>query len=85
MFQQGLHFEVILSFNLDGLKWISGRASRDVILQLVYMEDIVDLLEPALEVKLICRSSYALLYPEWSHIPRSKLPSTYEVEGLRGQ
>ena len=54
MFQQGLHFEVILPFNLDGLRWHSGRASRDVLLQLGHMEDVVDLLEPTLEVKSIC-------------------------------
>ena len=47
----GPPLEVILSFNLDGLRWSSGRASRDVLLQLGHIEDIVDLLEPALEVK----------------------------------
>ena len=85
MSQQGFHFEVILSFNLDGLRWSSRRASRDLLLQLGHIEDIVDLLEPTLEVKLICHSSYVLYYPEWSHIPRSKLPSTCKVEGFRGQ
>ena len=84
MLQQGLHFEVILSFNLDRLRWSSKKASRDVLLQLGHMEDIIDLLEPALEVKPICCSSYALYYPEWSHIPRPKLPRTCKMEGLRG-
>ena len=50
MLQQGLHFEVILTFHLDGLKESSVRASRDVFLELGHMEDIVNLLEPALEV-----------------------------------
>ena len=85
MSQQGLHFEVILSFNLDRLRWSSRRASRDVLLQMGHMEDIVDLLEPTLEVKLICHSSYALHYPEWSHITRSKLLTTCKMEGFRGQ
>ena len=85
MLQQGFNFEVILSFNLDRLRWSRGRASRDVLLQLGHIEDIVDLLEPALEVKPICYSSYALYYPEQSHISRSKLPSTCKMEGLVGQ
>ena len=85
MLQQGLNFEVILSFNLDGLRYSSGKASRDVLLQLRHIEDIMDLLEPALEVKPICCSFYALHYPEWSHIPRPKLPSTFKMEDLRGQ
>ena len=76
MFKQGLHFEVILSFNLDGLRWSSERASRDVLLQLGHMEDIVDLFEPTLEVKSICSPSYAFCYPKYSHIPRSKLLGT---------
>ena len=71
VFQQGLHFEVILSYNYDRLRWSSGRASRYVFLQLGYMEDIVDLLEPTLEVKSIYHPSYTLHYPEWSHIPHS--------------
>ena len=85
MLQQGLHFEVILPFNLDGLRWSSGGASRDVLLHIGYIKEIVDLIEPALEVKPICCSSYAHYYPEWSHIPRSKLPNTCKMEGLRGQ
>ena len=85
MFHQGLYFEVILSFKLDGLRWGSGRVSRDVLLKLGHMKDIVDLLEPTLEVKPICCSFYALHYPEWSHIPRPKLPITCKVEGLRRQ
>ena len=64
---------MILPFNLDGLRWYSGRASRDVLLQLGYIEGIIDLLEPTLEVKSIYRPSYAFYYPKWSHIPRSKL------------
>ena len=57
------------------------RASRDMLLKLGYMEDIVDLLEPALEVKSIGSLSYALHYPEWSHKPSSELPSTCKVRG----
>ena len=74
---------MILPFNLDGLRWCSGGASRDVLLQLGHMEDVVNLLEPTLEVKSICRSSYEFCYPEWSHVPRSKLLSTCKVESLR--
>ena len=40
------------------------------------MKDIVDLLEPALEVKSVSSLSYALHYPERSHKPSSELPST---------
>ena len=54
MLQQGLDFEVILTFHLDGLRWSSIRASRDVFLQLGHIEDVVDLLKPAREVKSIC-------------------------------
>ena len=75
MLQQGLHFEGILTFQLNGLKWSDGRASRDMLLQLRHMEDIVDLLEPALEVKPVCSISYALHYPKRSHKPSSELPS----------
>ena len=85
MLQQGFYFEVILSLNLDGLRWSCGRASRDMLLQLGCMKNIVDLLEPAVGVKPICCSSYALHYPEWFHIPRPKLPSTCKMEGLPGQ
>ena len=49
------------------------------------MEDVVDLLEPTIEVKSIGHPSYAFHYPEWSYIPHSKLPGTCKVEGLRGQ
>ena len=85
MLQQGLHFEVILTFHEDWLRWSSGRASRDVFLELGHMEDIVDLLEPALEVKSIGHLSYMLHYPEWSHKPNSELLSTCKMEGLRGE
>ena len=47
------------------------------------MEDVVDLLEPALEVKSVCYLSYALHDPEWAHISRPKLPKTCKMEGLR--
>ena len=83
MFWQGLHFEVILTSHLYGLRWSSGRASRDMLLQLGHMEDIVDLLEPTL--KSMYHPSYAFHYPERFHIPRSKLPSTCRMESLRGQ
>ena len=82
MFQQVLHFEAIFPLNLDGLRWSSGRTSRDVLLQLGHMEEIVDQLEPTLEVKSICYPSYMFHYPEWSHIPRSKLLGTCKVESL---
>ena len=85
MFQQGLHFEVILPFNLDGIRWRSGRPSRDLLLQLGYIEDAVDLLEPTLEIKSVCHPSYAFHYPDWSHIYLSKLFGTCKVDGLRGQ
>ena len=62
--QQGLHFEVILTLHLDGLRWSSGRFSMDVLLELGHMEEVVDLLEPALEVKSIGRLFYALYHPE---------------------
>ena len=80
MLQQGLHFEIILTFNLNGLRWSSGRASRDVFIQLGHMKDVVDLLEPAFEVKSIGRLFYALHHLEWSHKPSSELPSTCKVE-----
>ena len=83
MLQQGLHFEVILTFQLDGLRWSSGRASRDMLLQLRYIDDIVDLLKLALEVKSVCSLSYALHYPERSHKPSFELPSTCKMESLR--
>ena len=57
MLQQGLHFEVILTFHLDGLRWSSRRASRDVLLQLGHMEDIVDCLN------LPLRSSLYAIFP----------------------
>ena len=56
-----------------------------MIFQLGHIEDIVDLLELALEVKPVCCSSYALHYPEGSHTPRPKLPSIYKMEGFSGQ
>ena len=64
MLHQGLHFEVIFTFTLDRLRRSSGGASRGVLLQMRYMEDIMDLLEPALEFKSVCYLSYALYYPE---------------------
>ena len=84
MLRQGLHFEVIFTFNLDRLRKSSGGASRGV-LQLRHMKDIVVLLEPALEVKPVCYFSYALCYSEWSHKPCPKLPSTCKMENLRRQ
>ena len=47
-----------------------------MLLELGYVEDIVDLLESALEVKSIGHLSYMLHYPEWSHKPSSELHST---------
>ena len=85
MLLQGLYFKVILSFNLDGLRWSSGGVSRDLVLQLGHMEDIVDLLEPALQVKFVCRLSYVLYYLEWCYIPRPKLLGTCKMESLRRQ
>ena len=63
MLQQSFHLEVLLTFHLDELRWSGGRASRDVLLQLGHMEDVVNLLEPALEVKSIGHLSYALQHP----------------------
>ena len=84
--QQGLHFEVIFTFNLDKLRRSSGGASRGVLLlQLRHIEDLVDLLEPALEVKSVCRLSYVLYHPEWSPKPCPKLPNTYKMESLQRQ
>ena len=53
-----------------------------MLLQLGHIEDMVDLLEPALEVKSVCRPSYVLYCPEWSHIPYPELLRTYKMEGL---
>ena len=55
-----------------------------MFLQLRHMEDIVDLLEPALKVKSVGCLPYALQYPEWSHKPSFELPSAYKVKDLRG-
>ena len=46
-----------------------------MFLQLRHMEDIVHLLEPALEVKPICYLPNELHYPERSHKSISELPS----------
>ena len=48
------------------------------------MKDIVDLLEPAPEVKSIGCLPYALQYPERSYKSSSEIPSTYKVKGLQG-
>ena len=56
-----------------------------MLLELGHMEDIVDLLEPALEVKSIGHLSHVFHYPEWSHKPSSGLPSICKVEGFRGE
>ena len=48
-----------------------------------YIKDIVDLLEPDLEVKFVSSLSYMLHYPERSHKPSSELPSTCEIESFR--
>ena len=56
-----------------------------MLLQLGHMEDIVNLLEPALEVKSIGHLFYVLHHPQWSHKPRSEFPSTCKVEVLRGE
>ena len=85
MLQQSLQLKASLTFQLDGLRWSGGRASRDVLLHLGYVEGIVNLLEPAPEVKPICCLPYALHHPEWSHKSSSKLPSTCKVEDLRGK
>ena len=53
-----------------------------MLLQLGHIEDIVDLLEPALEVKSVCHLSYALHDPEWAHISPLKLLRTCKMEGL---
>ena len=45
------------------------------MLQLRYVEDIVDRLKPALEVHSVCSPPYALHYPERSHKPSSELLS----------
>ena len=58
---------------------------QDMLLQLGHMEDIMDLLEPAREVKSICHPSYAFCYPEWSQKPRSELLKTCKIKFLRGQ
>ena len=54
-----------------------------MLLQLRHVEDIVDLLEPALDVKFVGCLSYALQHPEWSHEPSFELPSTCKVKGLQ--
>ena len=57
----------------------------DTFLQLRHVEDIVDLVEPASEVKSIGCLPYALYYPEQSHKSSSELPSTCRMKGLRGE
>ena len=54
-----------------------------MLLQLRYIEDIVDLPEPAIEVKSVCSLSYVLHYPERSYKPGSELPSACRMESLR--
>ena len=54
-----------------------------MVLQLGHIEDVVDLLEPALGVKSVCHLSYMLYDPEWAHTSRPKLPRTCIMEGLR--
>ena len=51
---------MILTFYLDRLRWGGGQASWDVLLQLRHVEDIVDLVEPASEVKSIGCLPYVL-------------------------
>ena len=74
---------MILIFYLDRLRWGSGQAFRDVFLQLRHVEDIVDLVEPAPEVKSIGYLPYELHYPERSHKPSSELPSICTMKGFR--
>ena len=83
MLQQGFYFEGILTFHDDELRGSSGRAFRDMPLQLRHMEDIVDVFEPALDVKSIGCLSYTLQHPEWSHKSSSELPSTSKAKGFR--
>ena len=83
--QQGLHFEVIFTFNLDRLRRSSGGASRGVLLQLRYKEDIVELLDPAPEVQPICCLPYMIFHPELSYKSSAELPSTCKVEGFPRQ
>ena len=49
--------------------------------QLRHVEDIVDPLEPALEVKPVGRLPYVLQHPEWSNKPIFKLPYCLQGEG----
>ena len=56
-----------------------------MLLQLRYVKDIVDLLEPTLEVKSVGCLPYALQHLEWSYKPSSELPSAYKVKGLQGE
>ena len=54
-----------------------------MFLKLGHMKDIVDLLEPVLEVKSVSSLSYTLYYPERSHKPSYELSSTCKMESLR--
>ena len=54
-----------------------------MLLKLGHMKDIVDLFEPALEVKYISSFSYVLHYPEMSHKPSFELLNTYKIKSLR--
>ena len=56
-----------------------------MLLRIGHMEDFVNLLEPAPEVKSISYLPYALHHPEWSHKPSSELPSACYTNGLRGE
>ena len=51
-----------------------------MLLKMGHIKDIVDLFEPALEVKYISCLSYAFQYPEWSHKPSFELPNAYKME-----
>ena len=54
-----------------------------MLFHLGYMEDIVNRVEPALEVQSVCSLPFVLHYPERSHKPSSELPSACYIESLR--
>ena len=56
-----------------------------MLIQLRHVEDIVDRLEPALEVKSVGYLPNVLQYPELSYKPSFEIPSACKVKGLRGE
>ena len=56
-----------------------------MLLKLGHMEDIVNVFEPAPEVRSVGCLPYMLHHPESSHKPSSELPSVFQMKGIRGE